>query len=149
LTVHRDDPRELSLIDLGTGSGVLAISARKLGFEPVSGFDSDPEALAAARANAAANDAEVRLGRLDLRADGLPAVGAASVVTANLLRGLLLELARRLPAAPAHLLAGGLLAHELDEASEAFGARLGLRERARARSGEWGALWLTRGPGGA
>ncbi len=147
LAVRRDDPRELSLIDLGTGSGVLAIAARRLGFEPVSGFDSDPEALTAARDNAAANDVEVRLGRLDLRTGPLPVADAASVVTANLLRGLLLELARRLPAAPAHLLAGGLLADELDEASEVFRARLGLRERARTQSGEWGALWLARSPG--
>jgi ribosomal protein L11 methyltransferase len=146
LTVRREDPRALSLIDLGTGSGVLAIAARKLGFDPVSGFDSDPESLSAARANARTNDVVLGLRPLDLRTSPLPEVDAATVITANLLRGLLLELARRLPAPPAHLLAGGLLADELDEASEAFRARLGLRERARPRSGEWGALWLTRDP---
>jgi ribosomal protein L11 methyltransferase len=143
LALRRDDRRPLSLIDLGTGSGVLAIAARKLGFAPVSGFDSDPESLSAARANARANDVALALCPLDLRTDRLPEVDLTAVITANLLRGLLLELARRLPAPPAHLLAGGLLAEELDEASEAFSAHLGLRERARPRSGEWGALWLS------
>ena len=103
------------LLDVGTGSGVLAIAAARLGFMPVLGLDHDPESVAAARANAAANGAAIEVRRLDLRRqplpwiDGSPARFGSVVVVANLLRPLLLELARLMPRAPAQLLAGGLL----------------------------------------
>jgi ribosomal protein L11 methyltransferase len=48
-----------SLLDVGTGSGVVAIAAVKLGFSPVFGIDVDPAAVDAARSNAAANGAEI------------------------------------------------------------------------------------------
>ena len=60
------------LVDLGTGSGVLAIAAAKLGFAPVSGCDSEPAALEAAAAVAAANDVELELRRLNLREEAPP-----------------------------------------------------------------------------
>jgi ribosomal protein L11 methyltransferase len=134
--------RRGALLDVGTGSGVLAIAAAVLGFAPVLALDHEPESVSAARENAAANGAAIEVRRLDLRAQELP---GASVVLANLLRPLLLELAGRLPDAPTHLIAGGLLAHEADELAGAFAGRLGLRERERVHSGEWAALWLTAG----
>jgi ribosomal protein L11 methyltransferase len=136
------DPARGSLIDVGTGSGVIAIAAAKLGFAPVVGLDNEPESVAAAAGNASVNGADIEVRRFDLRESDPP---AASVVTANLLRPLLLELAGRIAGdPPAHLLAGGLLVHECDEVAAAFGARAGLRERDRRASGEWAALWLTR-----
>ena len=68
--------------------------------------------------------------------------GGTTVVLANLLRPLLLELARTMPCAPGHLLAGGLLGEEVDEVAGAFGDRFGLRERNRRARGEWAAVWL-------
>jgi ribosomal protein L11 methyltransferase len=65
------------------------------------------------------------------------------VVLANLLRPLLLELADTLTSAPAHLIAAGLLTHEVDEVVGAFSSRLGLRERERRERGEWAAVWLS------
>ena len=50
-----------SLVDLGTGSAVLAIVAAKLGFAPVRGVDLEPAALEAAAANAAANGVDARV----------------------------------------------------------------------------------------
>ena len=44
-----------SLLDMGCGSGILSIAAAKLGYAPVSGFDVDPEAVAASQENAAKN----------------------------------------------------------------------------------------------
>jgi ribosomal protein L11 methyltransferase len=131
------------LLDLGCGSGVLAIAAAKLGFGPVSAVDFDPLSVEATRANAAANGVTLAVARCDLRSDPLP---AAPVVLANLLRPLLLDCARRLaepnaPAAPHTLIASGLLTHEADEVAAAF-APLGLRERARRARGEWAALLL-------
>jgi ribosomal protein L11 methylase PrmA len=64
-------------------------------------------------------------------------------VMANLLRPLLLEMARTMPRAPAHLLAGGLLREQVDEVVEAFG-ELGMHERERRERGEWAVVWLTR-----
>jgi ribosomal protein L11 methyltransferase len=140
-----------ALLDIGTGSGVLAIAAARLGFRPVLGLDHERESVQAARQNAAENRAQIEVRRFDLRSQRLPWLGEAErrsgqiVVVANLLRPLLLELARRLPAAPAHLLAGGLLSSEVDEVSHAITQRLRLRERARRQSGEWAAVWLQDG----
>ena len=44
-----------SCLDIGTGSGILAIAAAKLGYAPVDAFDFDPEAVRIARANARRN----------------------------------------------------------------------------------------------
>jgi ribosomal protein L11 methyltransferase len=140
-----------ALLDVGTGSGVLAIAGAMLGFEPVLALDNDRESVRAAAENARANGVDVEVRRFELTSDPLPGLGAQAgspsaprVLTANLLRPLLLELASRLGRAPAHLIAGGLLAPEADEVAHAF-ARLGLAERSRRHGGEWAALWLTAG----
>ncbi len=136
------------LVDVGTGSGVLAIAAARLGFSPVLGLDHERESVEAARENAAANRAEIEVRRFDLRTRTLPlmdteqAPPGSIVIVANLLRPLLLELARTLPRAPAHLLAGGLLAQEVDEIASAFAGRLGLRAREVRQSAGWAAVWL-------
>jgi ribosomal protein L11 methyltransferase len=132
-----------ALLDLGTGSGVLAIAAAKLGFSPVSGIDHEAESVAAARQNAIANGVAIDFQRLDLRRDELP---SAPTVTANLLRPLLLELAVRLCTPPALLIASGLLTDQVEEVVRAFADRHGLCERARRRHGEWWAVLLERAP---
>jgi ribosomal protein L11 methyltransferase len=142
------------LLDVGTGSGVLAIAAARLGFKPVLGLDHERESVAAAEENARVNGAEIEVRRFDLRTQALPwlerdgsgdlADGPAGslVVVANLLRPLLLDLAHGMPRAPAHLLAGGLLKEQVDEVVGAFGERLGMRERERRERGEWAVVWL-------
>jgi ribosomal protein L11 methyltransferase len=133
-----------ALVDLGCGSGVLAIAAAKLGWDPVLGIDHDPEAVRATVGNAIVNGARVEARRHDLLRDG-PAP-AAPVVLANLLRPLLLRVAADGFAgrAPDALVASGLLAHEGDEVAAAL-ARHGLGEVARRHDGEWVALLLVRG----
>jgi ribosomal protein L11 methyltransferase len=134
-------------LDLGCGSGVLAIAAARLGWGPVAALDFDPAALEAAAANAGVNGVSIDVRRHDLRVD--PVV-SASTVAANLLRPLLLAWAGRLGAAgsgadlPDRVIAGGLLVDEADEVAGAFEA-LGFRESARRVSGEWAALLLDRG----
>ena len=66
-----------SVVDLGCGSGVLAIAAAKLGFAPVVALDYDDVALEAARGNADANAVELEVRRADLLADVVPAAGLA------------------------------------------------------------------------
>jgi ribosomal protein L11 methyltransferase len=129
-----------ALLDVGCGSGVLAIAAAKLGWGPVVAVDHDPLAVAAAEANAAANGVPVQARRLDVRADALP---AAPTVLANLLRPLLLEVAARLGPPPERLVAGGLLTAEAGEVARAFAAH-GLAEAGRREHEGWASLLLER-----
>jgi ribosomal protein L11 methyltransferase len=137
-----------ALLDVGTGSGLLAIAGARLGFAPVLGLDHERESVEAARNNAVHNAVEVDVRRFDLRCQPLPWLDAGEnprrsvVVVANLLRPLLLELERKMVRAPAHLLAGGLLTGEVDDIAAAFAGRLGLLERERRESGEWAAVWM-------
>ncbi len=128
------------LLDLGCGSGVLAIAAAKLGFAPVLAVDFDPLSVEATAANALVNDVTLDVARCDLRSDPVP---RAPIVLANLLRPLLLDYARVLAEPPRTLIASGLLVHEADEIAAAFAAH-GLREQDRRERGEWAALLLTR-----
>jgi len=132
-------------VDLGCGSGVLAIAAARLGWAPVLGLDHEAESVEATRDNAAVNGVEVEARAFDLLHDG-PAP-AAPTVLANLLRPLLLQVARTGFAggeAPRALVASGLLAHEADEVAAAFAEQHGLREADRRHGGEWAALLLVR-----
>jgi ribosomal protein L11 methyltransferase len=132
-----------ALLDLGCGSGVLAIAAARLGWAPVLGVDHDPLALAATAENARANGVRIDTRRHDLLRDG-PAPGAP-VVLANLLGPLLRRVAADgfEGAGPRALVASGLLTTEADDIAAAFAAR-GLSERARRTDGEWAALLLER-----
>ena len=130
-----------SLADLGCGSGVLAIAARKLGFAPVTALDSDRVAVAATAANARDNGVLLdRVERFDLRRDAPPAAG---VLVANLMRPLLLAVAGLIAEPPRALIASGLLDEEADEVAAAFGPSL--RERRRLSDRGWSALLLERG----
>jgi ribosomal protein L11 methyltransferase len=125
------------LVDLGCGSGVLAIAAARLGWGPVLGVDHDPLAVDATLANARANAVEVAAERADLRAAEAP---GAPTVTANLLRPLLLAL--RFATPPRTLVASGVLREEADEVAAALGTAHDLVEVRRVSAGEWSALLL-------
>jgi ribosomal protein L11 methyltransferase len=131
-----------ALADWGCGSGVLAIAAALLGWDPVLACDSEPAAIAATRANADANGvAGISVTRVDLRCAEGP---WAPVVLANLVRPLLLDVAALMTRPPERLIASGLLREEAAEVGAAF-ARHGLRAAGRRDGGEWTALLLARG----
>ncbi len=134
--------RHGSLLDLGTGSGVLAIAANRLGYQPVWALDNDPASVRAAAGNAQANGVTIEARLFDLHRDALPGV-RVPVMLANLLRPLLLDLTCAIQRPPKQLIAGGLLRAEVDEVTRAFAARAGLSERERRYSGDWAAVWLT------
>ena len=138
-----DEPRG-ALVDLGCGSGVLAIAAAKLGWGPVSGLDHEAAAVVAARANAQANGVTVDVRHGDLLHGGTPAPSAPTVV-ANLRRPLLAHVAAVGFAGepPQTLIVSGLLRAEADAIAAAFAREQGLHERARGELGEWAALTLT------
>jgi ribosomal protein L11 methyltransferase len=126
-----------SFADLGCGSGVLAIAAARLGFAPVLAVDHELAALEATRGNAAANGVRLdRVERADLRERPAP---AAQTVAANLMRPLLLRVAKLIEERPRALIVSGLLDEEADEVAAAF---VPLRERRRLSSLGWSALLL-------
>jgi ribosomal protein L11 methyltransferase len=132
------------LVDLGTGSGVLAIAAAKLGWSPVAGYDHEPASIEAATANAGVNGVEVSFVSCDLR-QRLPPL--APVTVANMTAPVLRDVAALVAGPPpSALVLSGLLPGELDRAAADF-ARTGLVERDRRRDGDWAALLLRRGPG--
>jgi ribosomal protein L11 methyltransferase len=131
-----------ALADWGCGTGVLAIAAARLGFDPVLACDSDPAAIAATRANAVVNGVPgIEVARADLRREQGP---WAPLVVANLVRPLLLEVAALMTRPPRALIVSGLLREETGEVAAAF-ARHGLRESGRREGGEWAALVLEAG----
>jgi len=130
------DPKG-SFADLGCGSGVLAIAAHKLGWRPVTAFDSDRAAVAATRRNAVDNAVALeRIERFDLRSQPPPEAGT---VAANLMRPLLLQVAARMEHRPSALILSGLLDHEADEVAAAFAP---LVEHRRLSLRGWTALLL-------
>jgi ribosomal protein L11 methyltransferase len=138
-------PADGDLLDLGCGSGVLAITGACLGFSPVRAVDNDPASLTATLENADRNGVALEVARHDLRRD--PPV-SAQTVTANLLGPLLRTWAGRLAALPADALPGrviasGMLVHEADGVAREFGA-LGLHERERRALGDWAAQLFSR-----
>jgi ribosomal protein L11 methyltransferase len=132
-------------LDVGAGSGVLAIAAVKLGYGPVLALDNDPQSVLATLDNAAVNGVALEARRYDLRREALPLSDAltAAVVLANLLEPLLHELAAAIPSPPRHLIASGLLRGQADGVLTELSRRHGLRLRRRLELGEWAALWLS------
>jgi len=129
-----------ALADWGSGSGVLAIAAARLGFAPVLACDHEEVAIAATGAAASANGVNVAVSRCDLRRVPGP---WAPTVTANLVRPLLLEVAGLLERPPERLIASGLTVDEVDEVAVAF-ARHGLRPASRRDGDGWSAILLSR-----
>jgi ribosomal protein L11 methyltransferase len=131
-----------SFVDVGCGSGVLAIVAAKLGWEPVVALDIERESVEAALANAGVNGVSVQARRFDLRAAPVP---PAALVAANVLSPPLLGWASSGRGAwPSQLILSGLLSEEADRVAGAFAAP-GLVERQRRVQGGWTALLLERG----
>jgi ribosomal protein L11 methyltransferase len=96
-----------SLLDLGCGSGVLAIAAAKLGFGPVTALDNDPDAIEATLANAEANGVSFDVRLADVLAETLP---AAEVTVCNISLPYLEVMASRLECGT--LVGSGFLACE-------------------------------------
>jgi ribosomal protein L11 methyltransferase len=99
-----------SVLDIGCGSGVLSIAARKLGFEPVIALDHDPVTLEAAATNARANDVTIDLRLIEALEDELP---EADTAVANISATAIEAVARRVKAK--RLITSGYLATERPE----------------------------------
>ena len=141
-----------AVLDVGTGTGILAFAALALWAARVVAFDADPAAAFQARANSRLNGLGPRLfaGRPAALSRHLPAGARFDLAVVNVVpEEILPELACLLPAlAPAGaLILSGLLAARAAEVRERLEATaLGLAETARRQDGEWLALRLERTP---
>ncbi|MEO6875956.1 MAG: 50S ribosomal protein L11 methyltransferase [Opitutaceae bacterium] len=135
------------VIDAGCGSGILALSAAKLGFRDVVGFDNDPEAVKVSEENAALNElaGQVKFYVGDL-VSGLSG-RSAEVVLANILADVLIRFASELVTAVAPggtLVLSGILAVESSQVQQAFSAAApGWKINSRVL-GDWSDVVLTR-----
>ena len=114
-----------SFLDIGTGSGILAIAAVKLDYQPVHAFDFDPESVRVARENARKNrvDAKLKLTRGDITKLPLKSSRQYDLVCANLISNLLIAEKRRIVnrlKPDGTLVLAGILAVEFGEVERAF-----------------------------
>ena len=139
LTVLADLPRG-SLLDAGTGTGVLALAAMRLGFAPVFAFDNDPAALVIAEENARRNGLRPLLFGADAT-DPAIELPEADTVVANIALTPIVAMGERYGAAladgrshPRTVVLAGLLEDQVPSALAAFG---GYRRLRTYSDGEW------------
>lgn len=128
-------PKGPSILDVGTGTGVLAIAAMKLGFKKAVGTDIDKVALKVARKNASLNRTNLALSAKDLSG----VAGKFDLVAANILAGELKRLSAALKARikpGGFLILSGILDTEKDTIAAAF-ASIGLEKTFLLREKEW------------
>lgn len=125
------------VLDVGTGSGILALVSVLLGASWAWGVDNDPEAITAANENVEANELS---GKVRIDATPLDDVeGRYPIVVANILAEALIAMARPLSARVepgGTLILSGILAHLGPKVAEAYRA-LGFPEPETRRDGEW------------
>jgi ribosomal protein L11 methyltransferase len=132
-------PARASVLDLGCGSGILAIAAAKLGAGRVLALDIDPQAVSAATSNIEANALE---GRIEVREGSLGAPGAEErfdLIAANISSLALERLAPAIHAAlnaGGHLIASGFLEDAVDRLKQVF-ADAGLPPERVIEDGVW------------
>ena len=126
------------MLDIGTGSGILAIAALKLGAVSAEGVDIDPVAVRTAVENAALNQVEDRFSGLvgDLSDQ---ASGTYQIITANIVANAIISLSLAVPgllAEGGHFIASGIIDTRADEVEEALRAA-GLAVAARKEKRGW------------
>jgi ribosomal protein L11 methyltransferase len=130
-----------SFLDIGTGSGILAIAAVKLGYSPVLAFDFDPEAVRVARANARANGVRnnLRIVRKNVAKLPIHPVRQYDLICANLISTLLIAERQRMVAqlnAGGRLVLAGILKSEFSQVEKCF-AEVGLKLATSQTGNEW------------
>jgi ribosomal protein L11 methyltransferase len=135
----RDEFPAPRLLDIGCGSGILAIAAAKLGYAQVVAFDFDPDAVRVAKENAAANKVSFAISREDLTKLPRRSPQQFDVVCANLIYDLLIQerdriLARLAPGGT--LVLAGILRGQFPRVRRAYEVA-GLRMIASRAGKEW------------
>jgi ribosomal protein L11 methyltransferase len=142
MLLQATEPMATSVLDVGCGSGILALAALRLGAERAVAIDTDPLAVEATRANAERNGLAERV---DVSTGSLaPAGERFGLVLANLVAAVLVALAEPLAdhlAAAGTLLVGGIIEPRAAEVRTALESA-GLRVAERRDDGEWVSLRL-------
>ena len=141
LVTRRQPGGSQSFLDIGTGSGILAIAAAKIGYSPVHAFDLDRDSIRIARANAHRNHEShtIRFRQLDARKLSTYSSKKYSVICANLIATLLVAERNRILArleAKGVLILAGILKNEFDTVRKAY-EELGLRLLTSRTEKEW------------
>jgi ribosomal protein L11 methyltransferase len=141
LAARRHQPANQSFLDLGTGSGILAIAAAKLGYRPVDAVDTDPMAIRTAAVNARRNgvSAKVNLRQCDIARSSPGSWHRYDLVCANLHTPLLLAACDRIAAWLSRtgvLVLAGILKSEFAAVQSRY-RRAGLELTASRSEGEW------------
>lgn len=136
------------VLDVGTGSGVLAIAARILGADSVVGIDVDPDAITNARENLALNaiSGGVTFHESDLATHAVSAPESCDALLANLTAALLVREVRpinALAAPGAQLILSGIQVHESEDVRVAFQSS-GWTYEDRLETEGWGGLLFRR-----
>ncbi|MDX8380717.1 MAG: 50S ribosomal protein L11 methyltransferase [Ghiorsea sp.] len=128
-----------NLLDMGAGSGLLAITAAKMGAQGVVCIDYDPLSVEAAAANAQINHVE-----LESLLGDTPPEHTFELVVANILIGPLLDMAQPLAASvEKHLILSGILVTQADQLIQAYEAQ-GLKHLNTLHKEEWAAVAFIR-----
>lgn len=130
-----------SFLDIGTGSGILALAAARMGYRPVHGFDFDPQAVSVARANRRVNELDhlVRIHAGDVYQLSRRPARKYDLVAANLIANVLLEARPQIVAQMkpgGTLVLAGILATEFGVIERAY-RKSGLKLVAREVKNEW------------
>lgn len=127
----------MSLLDLGTGSGILAIGAALLGFRKVVGIDNDPEAIKVAKENIMLNGLPDKINLLCATPEGVS--GSFDVVISNIESKPLIRMSETIASkvrGEGLLALSGILIEQADEVSAEYKKR-GLRLTGAKTAGEW------------
>jgi ribosomal protein L11 methyltransferase len=147
----RDGSAVQSFLDIGTGSGILAIAAAKLGYSPVAAFDFDPDCVRIAAANAELNQVTALVEPVLGDITRLPKRGAVrhDLVCANLIWDLLIGERDRILARVADggsLVLAGILRTQFEAVQEAYAAAGWRMVKAKSER-EWRSGLFRRAPG--
>ena len=131
------DTPPATLLDMGAGSGLLAIAALKLGAGAALAIDMEEESVEACAANATINGVT-----MDVLLDDTPPKQQFDLVVANILAAPLVWMAKELaPCVKDHLILSGLLIEHVDDVAAAYIAE-GLHEVRRDTQGDWASVEL-------
>ena len=141
LIACRGTGRARSFLDIGTGTGILAIAAARLGYRPIQALDVDPAAVRVAKANALQNHVEkrVRILQRDLTRLTLGSDTKFEVICANLMYDLLIDQTKRIVnrlQPRGTLISAGILKTQFEQVQVGYAAA-GLKLIATRREKEW------------
>lgn len=142
------NPPPEKMLDLGTGTGALAIAGAFLGIENVLGVDTDPVSVSVAKENVRDNGMTDRVAIKEGSIED--AAGPFDVIAANLTASLLVKLSSAISrelSASGKLIVSGIMDHELEKVVQAFGTR-GLAQDTSLSEDIWTAAVLSHSGGG-